>query len=54
MVENKLRQLIIISNCGFHAIHDPIKLNVGAADWNIKKLLQSAFRYFAIALRKYE
>ena len=57
MVENKLRQLIIIGNCGFHVRHDLIKPNVGSTDWNIKKVLQSAFQILrdcSARLKEYE
>ena len=41
--ENELHQLINIGSCGFH-IHVAFKSGTEATNWNIKKVLQSAFQ----------
>ena len=41
--ENELHQLINIGSCGLH-IHGAFKLGAEATNWNIKKVLQSAFQ----------
>ena len=42
--EDKLHQLINIGSCGLHVIHGAFKSDAEATNWNIKKVLQSAFQ----------
>ena len=42
--EDKLHQLINIGSCGLHLIHGAFKSEAEATNWNIKKVLQSAFQ----------
>ena len=41
--ENELHELINIGNCGLHVIHGAFKSGSEATNWNIKKVLRSAF-----------
>ena len=41
--EDELPALINIGSCGLHVIHGAFKTGVEATNWNIKKILRSAF-----------